>query len=105
MATNLPPGINSTNIVGLGTTGIVAFLPHTRKVIKFPHSEPDAHAQYKVEVKIYERLEQTRSESCSTILRYYGHSEHGIILEYAENGPLRENLRTADTPGKTLLLR
>lgn len=101
----IPPGINSTNIVGLGTTGIVAVLPCARKVIKFPHSEPDARARCEVEVKVYERLEQTRNGSCSTILRYYGHSEHGLILEYAKNGPLREHLRTADTPSKTLLLR
>jgi hypothetical protein len=35
----------------------------------------------------YERLEWTRRELCSTILRYHGHSEHGLTLEYAENEP------------------
>ncbi|KAF1846908.1 kinase-like protein [Cucurbitaria berberidis CBS 394.84] len=105
MATSLPPGINSTNIVGFGTTGVVAVIPCTRRVIKFPHCEPDARARCEVEVKVYERLEQTRRESCSTILRYHGHCEQGIVLEYAENGPLREHLRTANTPSKTLLLR
>jgi serine/threonine protein kinase len=105
MATSLPPGINSTNIVGFGTTGVVAVIPCTRKVIKFPHCEPDARVRCEVEVKVYERLERTRRESCPTILQYHGRSEQGIILEYAENGSLRDHLRTADTPSKTLLLR
>jgi serine/threonine protein kinase len=105
MASSLPPGINSTNIVGFGTTGVVAVIPCTRQIIKFPHSEPDARARCKVEIKVYERLEQTHMESCSTILQYYGQSENGIILEYAEIGPLREYLRTANTPSETLRLR
>lgn len=105
MATCLPPGINSSNIVGFGTTGVVAVIPRTRRVIKFPHSEPDARARCEVEAKVYERLELLREKSCSTILRYYGTSELGITLEYVENGTLREHLHTAGPPSKTLLLR
>lgn len=106
MDTFLPPGINSTNIVGFGTTGLVAVLPGNQNVIKFPHPKPDARARCEVEVEVYERLERSRKkESCSTILRYYGNSKHGITLEYAEIGGLREHLRTAGTPSTESLLR
>ncbi|KAF1993175.1 kinase-like protein [Amniculicola lignicola CBS 123094] len=101
----LPPGIDSSHIVGLGTTGMVAIIPHTQRVIKFPHPEPDARARYEVEIKVYERLEPLREKSCSTILRYYGSSEHGITLEYVENGNLREHLRKVGLPSSMLLLR
>ncbi|KAH8693320.1 kinase-like domain-containing protein [Phaeosphaeriaceae sp. PMI808] len=108
MAAFLPPGINSTHIKGLGTTGVVAVIPNTnsRRVIKIPHPEPDAHARCEVEAEVYERLEQSRGgNSCSTILRYYGRGKYGIILEYAENGSLREYLRMARPTSNTLLLR
>ncbi|KAH8692561.1 hypothetical protein GQ44DRAFT_167676 [Phaeosphaeriaceae sp. PMI808] len=105
MAAFLPPSINSTHIKGLRTTGIVAVIPNSRRVIKIPHSKPDAHARCEVEAKVYERLKQSRGNSCSTILHYYGRDKRGIILEYAENGTLREYLRTARPTSNTLLLR
>lgn len=105
MATSLPPGINATHIIGLGTTGFAALIPNSQRVIKVPHSEPDAYERCAVEAKVYERLTRSLGNSSSTILRYYGRDKHGIILEYAENGTLREYMRNACPPSNTLLLR
>jgi hypothetical protein len=105
MANSLPPGISSDNSIGLGTTGLAAPIPDSRRVIKIPHSEPDAHARCAVEAKMYERLTRPPENSSPTILRYYGRDKYGIILEYAENGGLRQYMRKVCTPSNTLILR
>lgn len=44
MASSLPPDLNSTNVVGFGTTDVVAHILDTRRVIEFSYCEPDAGA-------------------------------------------------------------
>jgi hypothetical protein len=89
MTNSLPPRISSDDVIGLGTTGLAALIPDSRRVIKIPHTEPDAHARCAVEAKVYERLTRPPGNLSPTILRYYGKDEYGIILEYAEEGGLR----------------
>jgi hypothetical protein len=105
MATSLPPGINATHIIGLGTTGVAALIPNSQRVIKYLHPEPNAYERCAVEANVYERLTRSLRNSCLTILRYYGRDEHGIILEFAENGTVRAYMRKACPQSNVLLLR
>jgi serine/threonine protein kinase len=105
MTNSLPPGISSDNFIGFGTTGLAALIPNSRRVIKIPHSEPDAHARCAVEAKVYERLTGPPQNSSPTILCYYGRDDYGIILGYTKNGGLRQYMRKACTLSNTLILR
>jgi serine/threonine protein kinase len=58
-----------------------------------------------VEVQVYERFERSPNRP-SSVLKYFSSSDHGIILEYAENGTVQRFLRNQKTPlQERLLLR
>jgi len=85
--------MSNRSVLGLGTTALAVLLPNTKQVVKSPHPELSARARSEVEVKVYERFAGSRHIRLPSILQYYGRSEDGITLEYAENFTLREFLR------------
>ncbi|MCJ1246799.1 hypothetical protein MMC30_004008 [Trapelia coarctata] len=102
----LPPGVSFQDVRGGGTSGLVAQLPGTHTVIKFPLGAPDENARCAIEEQVYERFHASKLHRPDSILRYDGKTEHGILLEYAETGTLREFLRNADSaPQPDVLLR
>jgi serine/threonine protein kinase len=93
----LPPGIDCKDIIAFGTTGLVARFPHENKIVKIPHGgDLEAHARSAVEVQVYERFERSPNRP-SSVLKYFSSSDHGIILEYAENATVRHFLRNQKT--------
>jgi serine/threonine protein kinase len=104
-----PAGIHAENVVGFGTSGMVALYPNTDTVIKFPHSaegEDDilgTRPRCQREKEAYERLATPGRPT--TILTYLGPSSdnRGILLEYAENGTIEEYLQKRKPPEEIVL--
>ncbi|OJZ88760.1 hypothetical protein ASPFODRAFT_205861 [Aspergillus luchuensis CBS 106.47] len=84
-----PPGIDADDMIGQGKSGIAALDPKTKHIIKFPYNTDEGGAECTHEKEIYERLERSPLPRPSSLLKYYGSTEHGIFLEYAKNGTLR----------------
>ncbi|KAI9746305.1 MAG: hypothetical protein M1818_000016 [Claussenomyces sp. TS43310] len=104
--TSLPAGIDCEDIIGFGTTGLVARFPNTNKVIKIPHGgDPEAYARFLIETRVYERFKQSPNRPAS-ILQYFSGSDKGIILENAENATVRHYLhKSRDSFHERLLVR
>ena len=94
---HLPPGISVRDLKGGGTSGLVALFPGTKKVIKFSLGAEDEVARCTVEGQIYERFHTSHHRRPGSILDHFGTTKQGIILEYAENGNLRQYLQNTNT--------
>ncbi|GCB23033.1 serine/threonine-protein kinase HT1 [Aspergillus awamori] len=97
-ALRLPPGIDPDDMIGQGSSGIVALDPKTKHIIKFPFNEDEARAACDREKEIYERLERSPLPRPSSLLKYYGPRDQGIFLEYAKHGTLRRYAYGLDLP-------
>jgi serine/threonine protein kinase len=106
---SLPDGVQPENILGGGTTALVAFHPDSGRAIKFAHESRVRGSEYGIlefEYTVFTRL-QTPTAS-ERIIRCYAYAPAGISnskesleLEYACNGTLRQHLRKQgrdDTP-------
>ena len=102
---HLPPGISIEDIKGGGTSGLVARLPGTQMVIKFSLGSEDETARCLVEVSVYERFAKSKYRRPNSILEYYGTTESGILLEYAENGTVRQHLQNLKVCPTEIVLR
>ncbi|KAL4961856.1 kinase-like domain-containing protein [Aspergillus stella-maris] len=99
-----PPGISAEDIKGCGTSGMAALDPSTGYILKFHLGDDDERERCETEREIYEQLEKSRYERPSSLLKFYGSTKHGILLENAEHGPVRKDLRqsrSAKTIDKT----
>ncbi|KAL3265063.1 hypothetical protein ABHI18_000187 [Aspergillus niger] len=97
-ALQLPPGIDPDDMIGQGSSGIAALDPKTKHIIKFPFNEDEARAACDREKEIYERLERSPLPRPSSLLKYYGPRDQGILLEYAKHGTLRRYAYGLDLP-------
>ncbi|KAI9848564.1 MAG: hypothetical protein M1837_007233 [Sclerophora amabilis] len=87
----VPPGVKMGNCKGIGTTGFVALLSPT--VLKFPHGDGQETINCDKERDVYETFQGKSAPS--SILEYRGATTlHGILLEYAELGNVRQYLQT-----------
>ena len=80
-ALQFPPGIDPDDMIGQGSSGIAALDPKTKHIIKFPFNEDEARAACDREKEIYERLERSPLPRPSSLLKYYGPRDQGILLE------------------------
>ncbi|KAL2794918.1 kinase-like domain-containing protein [Aspergillus keveii] len=90
---SFPPGICIRDVKGCGTSGMVALVPNTKCIIKFPLGDEDECARCDHEREIYQLLETSSHERPLSLLRFHGSTSHGILLDYAEFGPVRQFLR------------
>ncbi|EHA18456.1 hypothetical protein CBS63078_4938 [Aspergillus niger] len=97
-ALQFPPGIDPDDMIGQGSSGIAALDPKTKHIIKFPFNEDEARAACDREKEIYERLERSPLPRPSSLLKYYGPRDQGILLEYAKHGTLRRYAYGLDLP-------
>ncbi|KAL5340933.1 kinase-like domain-containing protein [Aspergillus crustosus] len=106
-ATNFPPGIGIQDIKGCGTSGMVALDLNTKYIIKFPLGDEDECARCNHEKEIYQLLESSSHERPPSLLKFHGSTSHGILLDYAELGPVRHFLRggSHDPIPSSILLR
>ncbi|KAL2853201.1 kinase-like protein [Aspergillus pseudodeflectus] len=102
---SFPPGIGLQDIKGCGTSGMVALDPITKYIIKFPLGDDDECARCDKEREIYQLLESSPREWPLSLLKFHGTTSHGILLDYAEIGPVRQFLRESQDsiPPSTLL--
>ncbi|KAI9807637.1 MAG: hypothetical protein M1825_005578 [Sarcosagium campestre] len=96
----LPIELCAADLIGCGSSGVVARYPGLKKVIKLPHyAEGDddigCRPRCAREKEAYERLEPSSSDGRSHILAYLGCSDDGIFLEYAEGGSIETFTQTA----------
>ncbi|KAI9843965.1 MAG: hypothetical protein M1837_006006 [Sclerophora amabilis] len=83
-----PPGTSFGCLLGAGLSGFAA---HLEVAIKWPGGKYDLSR----ERQVYERLGNRHTG----ILHYYGSHEKGwLILQYANNGPIRHYLQDATEP-------
>ncbi|KAE8355375.1 kinase-like protein [Aspergillus coremiiformis] len=90
---SFPPGIGIQDVKGCGTSGMAALDPDTKCIIKFPLGDDDECARCDHEREIYQLLELSSRERPSSLLKFHGSTSHGILLDYAELGPVRQFLR------------
>jgi serine/threonine protein kinase len=104
---NLPPGISSRDFIGGGTSGVAALIPGTTTVLKFPHGDEDECERCDREAEVYEHIKSSPDHCPTSLLRYRGRNEYGILLEYADHGPVRHYLRkpTTQPPEVAVILR
>ena len=85
------------DVQGLGQSGMAALDPTTKHIIKFPFKDEE-RANCNREREIYQRLERSSLPRPSSLLKFYGSTDHGILLEYAEHGTLRRYLNGSTPP-------
>ncbi|PWY94064.1 kinase-like protein [Aspergillus sclerotioniger CBS 115572] len=101
---SFPPGIGLQDVKGCGTSGMAALDPNTKYIIKFSLGDEDECARCNREKEFYELLELSSHSRPSSLLNYHGSTSHGILLEYAELGPVRQVLRASQHPISTSTL-
>ena len=78
-----------------GSTCYIGFLPGQKTVLKYAFND-DNRSYVEVEARIFDAL-----GSHPHILKYHGKNEHGLILDYAANGSVKQYLeKTPSTPTK-----
>ncbi|KAL4862653.1 hypothetical protein BDV12DRAFT_39937 [Aspergillus spectabilis] len=102
---SFPPGIGIQDVKGCGTSGMAALDPETRYIIKFPLGDDDECARCDQEREIYQLLELSSHPRPSSLLKFHGVTSYGILLDYAELGPVRQFLHKSQysVPISTLL--
>ncbi|KAL4790304.1 kinase-like domain-containing protein [Aspergillus venezuelensis] len=81
---------------------MAALDPAIGYVIKFHLGDDDERERCEKERDVCEQLGKSKLE----LLKFYGTTEHGILLDYAEHGPVREFLRQCPRPiAKTILIK
>jgi serine/threonine protein kinase len=96
---SFPPGITIKDIKGYGTSGMTALIPNTQTIIKFPVTEQaEERERCNKEKSIYQLFQSSPHKRPTSLLQYEGNTEDGILLEYAENGPLRLYLQRLHSP-------
>lgn len=95
---NFPPGIDIQDIKGCGTSGMAALDPITGYIIKFPLGDDDELARCDQERRIYHLLKSSIYKRPSSLLQFHGSTSHGILLDYAEFGPVRKFIRSSAHP-------
>ena len=78
-----PCGLGLKDIVGMGNTALVGRLD---AVVKF--ADRKELKALEIEKRVYQRL----GRDCDEVLRYYGGMENAIILQYACNGSICNNI-------------
>jgi len=101
---SLPSGVSGEDFIGAGNSGICFRYPGTNRVIKIPLDDGDEKDRCQIEAIIYERLREIPNRP-ATILQYYGRTEHGIDLEYALHGSIRQYRANGGTFPPELLYR
>lgn len=102
---SFPSGIGIQDIKGYGTSGMAALIPNTQTIIKFPvTAEAEERERCDREKSIYELFQSSSYPRPSSLLNYQGHTEEGILLEFAELGPVRLYLQGLPYPLPELLL-
>lgn len=94
-----PEGIKIQDVKGCGTSGMVALIPSTNTVLKFPLSHAEERDRCRHEHLIYKLLAQPEISTSrpESLLQFHGSGKDGgIVLEYAELGPVRHYLRDHD---------
>jgi serine/threonine protein kinase len=100
-----PPGIGLKDVKGHGTSGMVALIPDTQKILKFPVIDEEGERERcDKEKAIYQLLQSSSHRRLESLLRFYGSTSHGILLEYADLGPIRLYLRSLESPLPTSIL-
>lgn len=104
---SFPPGIGIQDIKGYGTSGMAALIPNTQTIIKFPVTEEaEERERCNREKSIYQLFQSSSTQYPRSLLRYNGDTEDGILLEYAELGPVRLYLQGLTSPlSVSVLLR
>jgi serine/threonine protein kinase len=104
---SFPPGISIQDIKGYGTSGMAALIPNTRIIIKFPVTEEaEERERCDREKSIYQLFQSSSYQRPRSLLQYNGDTEDGILLEYAELGPVRLYLQGLAHPlPMSILLR
>ncbi|KAL3476420.1 kinase-like domain-containing protein [Aspergillus californicus] len=76
------------------TTGGFSFPPDpkTKHIIKFPLGDEDECTRCGQEREVYQRLELSPYPRPCSLFGFHGSTGHGILLEYAERGPVRQML-------------
>lgn len=92
-----PPGFGWSNIVSIGSTGVVLQLD---AVLKIPFKEQEQHL-IDIERQVYERL----ANGHDNVLRFYGPLYNGISLQRACHGSLRQHLARRGSRSVALQLR
>lgn len=103
----LPPGLSASDIIGGGTSGLAALIPHTRTVLKFSHGDPDERDRCEREADIYELLSKSNIPRPPSLLEYKGRSKcgRGILLQYAKNNTIRRYLSIpGNQPASSILI-
>lgn len=78
-----------------GSTCYIGFLPGQKTVLKYAFND-DNRSYVEVEARIFDAL-----GSHPHILKYHGKNEHGLILDYAANGSVKQYLEKSPfTPTK-----
>jgi serine/threonine protein kinase len=72
---------------------MAALDPKTGYILKFPLGDDDECARCNQEREVYQVLERSLLPRPSSLLKFHGSTSHGILLEYAELGPVRQYLR------------
>ena len=110
----LPLGVNASNLIGAGSSGVVAIYPGNQIVIKIPlvlaaYDGVLCRQRCERERQAYERLTAAPLDQPATLLRYLGPMGDGILLEYAEGGSLETflldrhcRLKLADFTGASI---
>jgi serine/threonine protein kinase len=103
---SFPPGISIQDIKGYGTSGMTALIPNTREIIKFPVTDQaDDRERCNREKEIYQLFQSSPYKRPTSLLQFNGSTEYGILLEYAEQGPVALYLQrlAGRLPTSTLL--
>ncbi|KAL3454397.1 kinase-like protein [Aspergillus insuetus] len=89
---SFPPGISIRDVKGCGTSGMAALDSRTGYILKFHLGDNDECARCNQERDIYQILERSSLPRPSSLLKFHGSTSHGILLEYAELGTVRQYL-------------
>lgn len=101
-----PPGISLQDIKGCGTSGIAALVPNTKEILKFSLGDEDECARCDHERRIYQLFELSSYQRPKSLLRFLGSTNYGILLEFAELGPVRQYLHgLRHPPQESICLR
>lgn len=96
---SFPPGISIQDIKGYGTSGMAALIPNTQTIIKFPvTAEAEERERCDREKSVYQLFQSSSYGRPSSLLLYKGDTEEGILLEFAELGPVRLYLQKLACP-------
>jgi hypothetical protein len=97
----------SHDLIGRGIGGVATLISGTTTVLKFPHGDEGECERCDREAEVYEHLKISPDPCPTSLLRYRGRNEYGILLEYADYRPVRHYLRkpTMQPPEVTVILR